>query len=193
MKISTRKIAVAGVFAAIAAILMYFEFPIPFIPPFLKIDLSNVPILLGAFLFGPWYAVAMAFIKDVVHTFSSTTGGVGQLADFIMTSAYAVTAGMVYRTSKSRTGAFIACIAGTVAITIAGALANFYILIPFYAKIMPLEVIWSLCAKVNPIITDLPSYILYGVIPFNLIKGTLISLLTFFLYKKLSGFIKTIL
>ena len=185
-----RKIAIAAMLAAIAVVLNYFEVPIPLMPPFLKIDPSTIPLLIGSFILGPVYALGMAFVKNFVHFFTSTSGGVGQIADFIITSAFTATAAIVYRNNRTKKGAVMGCAAGCVAIMIAGYLANRYLLIPFFSQIMPMEAIFSACAKVNPLIHDLDSYLLFGAVPFNFIKGVLISLITFPVYKKLSRHIK---
>ncbi len=189
----TRMITFTGLFAALSTILMFFEFPLPFLPPFLKIDFSSVPILIGSFLFGPLAAVAMAFVKSFVHFFSTTTGGVGELADFLVTSAFAATAGGIYRRNRTKKGAYLACLVGIGAIVVAGALANHFILIPAFSQVMPLEAIWEACRTLNPLITGEQSYILFGVVPFNLIKGVLITAVTLLVYKKLSGFIKSVI
>ncbi len=186
----TRKITYVAMFAAISAVLMYFEFPLPFLPPFLKIDLSGIPILLAAFMFGPVEAITVALIKDIVHLFSSQTGGVGELADFIIFAAFALTAYFIYHVNKTRRFAVLACAAGTGAIMVVGALANKFLLIPFYEKIMPIEAIIEACKAVNPYIDSINAYLLLGIVPFNLIKGVVISLVTLLVYKKLSVFIK---
>ncbi|MFV0497607.1 MAG: ECF transporter S component [Candidatus Fimivivens sp.] len=188
--VKLRRVTVTAMFAAIACILMFFETPIPFMPPFLKLDPSAIPILIGGFILGPAAGVAMVFIKAFVHFFSSTTGGVGELADFIMTSAFVVMAAIIYRYYHTKKGAVLACIGGTVALTVAGVLANKFFILPFYATVMPMEAIFKACSAVNPWIKDTNTYLMYGVLPFNLIKGIVISLLAFPVYKRMSHHIK---
>lgn len=188
----TRRLTITAVLAAVAAALMTLEMPLPFMPPFLKIDPSSIPILIGGFVLGPVSAVVMALIKAMVHALSTTTGGVGELADFIITSSFAVTAALIYKNNHTKKGALLACLGGVTAITITGALANKLLLIPFYSTIMPMESIFAICGKINPLIHDLNSYIIFGVIPFNMLKGIIISALTFLVYKKMAGFIKTL-
>lgn len=188
--VKIRRVTVTAMFAALASILMFFEMPLPFMPPFLKLDPSAVPILIGSFILGPAAGAAMVFIKAFVHFFSSTTGGVGELADFIITSSFVVTAAIVYRRHHTRKGAVLACISGTVALAIVGVLANKFLLLPFYSTVMPLEAIFKACAAVNPLIKDTNTYLMYGVLPFNLIKGIAVSLITFPVYKRMSSHIK---
>ena len=93
----TRMVTLIGVFAAISTILMYIELPIPFMPPFLKIDLSGVPILIMGFMYGPLPAIYVTCIKDIIHMFSSQTGCVGELADIIILSCFAVVSSALSR------------------------------------------------------------------------------------------------
>ena len=189
-KMSTRTLAVTAMFAAISTVLSYIEVPLPFMPPFLKFDISTIPVLIGSFMMGPDSAVIMAFIKNFVRFLTTDSGGVGQIADFIITTVFAVTASLIYRRNKTKKGAVLACVGGVVAIAIAGVLANKFILLPFYSQMMPMETIFELCGNVNPLIHDTNSYLLFGALPFNMVKGIIISLITFPIYKKLSIHIK---
>lgn len=187
----TRKLTYCAMFAAIATVLMFFEFPLPFMPPFLKVDLSGTVSMIAAFMLGPLPAIAINAVKDIVHVFSSTTGGVGELADFICTSAFAVSAAVIYRKHHTKKGALLGCTVGTLALTVTGMIANQFLLIPFYSKIMPIDAILSACSAVNPMIGSINTYILFGAGPFNFLKGVILSLITFLLYKKLSLWIKS--
>lgn len=187
---STKKITYSAMFAAIAIVVMFFEFPLPFCPPFLKVDLSGAVSLLAAFMFGPVSAVLITMVKDIVHAFSSSTGCVGELGDFFMTSAFCVTASLLYRRHHTKKGAILGMACGTLAMTIVGCFTNRYLLIPFFANVMPIEAILSACSSVNPLIGSVDTYILFGAVPFNLVKGTILSLITLLLYKRLSSFIR---
>lgn len=185
-----RKITIAAMFAAISTVLMYIEFPLPFLPPFLKIDLSGVAILIAAFMLGPTQAVLITLVKDLVHLLSTQTGGVGELADFILLSSFAVTASLIYRRHKDKKHALIGCAIATVCMSALGVVTNMFLLIPFYSQIMPVEAIVGACKAVNPAIDSMNGYYLFGVVPFNLIKGVILSAVTVLLYKKLSVFIR---
>ena len=187
----TKKLTYSALFAAIATAVMFIEFPLPFMPPFLKVDLSGVVSLLAAFMFGPVSAVMITLVKDIIHFFSSSTGGVGELADFLMISTFSVIASLAYRRMHTRKGAVIGLSLGTASMVIIGMLTNKYMLIPFFSNVMPLEAIFSTCAEINPLIGDLNTYIIFGAGPFNLIKGIILSLVTLLLYKRLSVFIKS--
>lgn len=187
---ATRTIAYTALFAALSTVLMMFSFPLPFFPPFLKFDLSGVPILLTAFMFGPLPAVLAAAVKDLINALFSTSGGVGELSDFFVTAVMALTAGLVYRRRHTRSGALLACILGAVLMALVAMVTNRFLIIPFYMNIMPLEAILAACAKVNPLIGDINTYILLGAGPFTLVKGILLSVVTFLLYKRLHTFIQ---
>ena len=188
---NVRKMTLIGIFAAISTVLMFFELPLPFMPPFLKFDPSGVPILLSSMLFGPSAAISVTLIKDLIHVLSTTTGGVGELADFLILSTFSIVVGVIYHKRSDRKGVLLATIAGTVTCAVVGGLANYYLLIPFFSKIMPLDAIFTACAEINPAIDGLSAYILFGAVPFNLIKGLLLTVFTFLLYKKMEAFLKT--
>lgn len=186
------KITYTAVFAAIATVLMYFEFPLPFMPPFLKVDLSGAVVLIGAFIFGIGPAITMIGIKDLIHLTQSQTGGSGELADFLMLSTLVIVAVLLYRAHKSRKMAAVGCVIGSVAMACMGMLTNYFLIIPFYSAVgMPIDAILGACAAVNPAINGMGAYLLIGVLPFNLIKGAILTVITMLAYKKLSTFIKS--
>ena len=137
-----KKITCTAVFAAIATIMMYFEFPIPFMPPFLKVDLSGAVVLVGAFILGIAPAITMIGIKDLIHLTQTQTAGSGEAADFLMLSTLVIIAVLVYRAHKSRKMAVIGCAVGSVAMACMGMLTNYFLIIPFYVNGM--GGIWTL-------------------------------------------------
>ncbi len=189
----TTRITYTAVFAALATVLMYFEFPLPFMPPFLKIDLSGAVILIGAFIFGIGPAIAMIGIKDLVHLTQTMTAGSGEAADFLMLSAIVIVSVLVYRSHKTRKMAMVGCAAGTLVMAVVAMLTNYFLIIPFYVNGMGwnLNAIFELCSAVNPYISGMGTYLLIGVLPFNIIKGFILTVITMVAYKKLSLFIKS--
>ena len=186
------KITYTAVFAAIATVLMYIEFPLPFMPPFLKVDLSGAVVLIGAFIFGIGPAITMIGIKDLIHLTQSQTGSSGELADFLMLSTLVIVAVLLYRAHKIRKMAAVGCVIGSVAMACMGMLTNYFLIIPFYSAVgMPIDAILGACAAVNPAINGMGAYLLIGVLPFNLIKGAILTVITMLAYKKLSTFIKS--
>lgn len=188
----TMKITYTAVFAAIATVLMYFEFPLPFMPPFLKIDLSGAVILIGAFIFGVGPGIAMAAIKDLIHVTQTQTAGTGELQDFLLTCTLIIIAVTFYRLHTSRKGAFVGCAVGTVVMSIVAIITNKLIILPFYVKGMGwnLDMIFDLCKSVNPAIDGMNAYLFLGVFPFTMIKGIILTTITMLVYKRLSVFIK---
>lgn len=181
------KISVLG---AMAFILMMLEIPLPLFPSFLKIDFSDIPALLGAFAMGPVEGVVVELLKNVLNgtITGSTTMWVGELANFLVGSAYVFTAGIIYKRNKSKKTAVQGMILGIIATVIAASIFNYYVLIPFYAKLFGKEVkdIVAMATVANPKITDLTAYIVWAVVPFNLLKGIVIAAITSPIYKKVS-------
>lgn len=178
-----------GILSAVAIILMYLEFSLPIFPIFLKFDFGDIPALLGAFSMGPLAGVLIQLIKNIAHIPVTHTMMVGELANFIMGSIFVGTAGLIYKYKKTRGGAIVSLIAATIALTISGALINYYLTIPFYVRVlgMTLEDIVAMTRAVgNTMVTDLRSLIVFAFVPFNILKGAVISLIVGIFYKRLS-------
>ena len=192
--LSTRKMAMIGLFSAAAAVLMLFEVPVPFAPPFYKIDLSELPILILSFAYGPVAGVMAEFVKILLKlVFKSTsTAFVGELANFAVGCALVLPAGIFYYEKKTKRQAFIACALGVICMTIFGSLLNAVYLLPKFAALygMPFETIVQMGTKVNPRIVSVETMALYAVAPLNLVKGSVDMLLTILLYKRLSHVLK---
>jgi riboflavin transporter FmnP len=183
-----RDITKIALLSSIAVVLMFISFPIPLFPAFLKIDLSDLPALIGAFAMGPVTGVIIEFIKNILHFFikNDGTGGVGNLANFIVGISFVVPAAVIYGGNKTKKGALIGMIVGIISMVIVASLANYYVIIPLYARIFSMEAILGMMSQANNAIVDLKTYILYAVIPFNMLKAVIISLITLLIYKKVS-------
>lgn len=182
-------IAKAGILSAAAIALMYFEFALPLFPAFLKFDFADIPALLAAFSMGPWAGIAVQFVRNLVHLPATNTMMVGELANFVMGSFFVGVAGLFYRRMKTRKGALLAMAAGTVSLTVSGALINYFFTIPFYIAVMGFSmdaIIGMTKTAGNTLVKDLPSLILWVFVPFNILKGTVVSVLVGLIYKKLS-------
>ena len=189
-KVSTRMMTKTAVLSVIAFIIMYLEIPLWFTPTFLKIDLSDIPALIGAFSLGPVAGIVIELIKNILHMAmkGTTTMGVGELANFIVGSVLVFTAGYIYSKNKTIKTAIVGMIAGTIVMTVIASVMNYYVLIPFYAKLygMPIQTYVDLGSKVNKFVVDYRTFILFGIVPFNFVKGVLVSLVTLPLYKRVS-------
>ena len=194
-KIMIRRIAACAILSAMAAILMYLEISptlllLPF-PDFLKFDLSEIPVLIGTFALGPVWGVVIELIKNLIHLPASGTMGVGELSNFLTGSIFVLTAGLIYRKVRTKKGAAVSMIIATVVLAAASVPVNYFINLPFYAKAFnfPLEAIIATSAKVNPLVKDTVSLLLAVFVPFNLLKGIVVSIVTFFVYKPISKLI----
>lgn len=192
--LSTRKVAVCGMFAAIAAVLMVFEFPVPFAPPFYGLDFSELPVLIGTFAFGPVAGVLIEFCKIVLKVLfkPTSTAFVGELANFAVGCSYLLPASAVYLFHKTRKTAVIGVVVGTLCMTIFGTAFNAVYLLPKFAQMfgMPLDAIIAMGTEVNPAINSVTTLVILAVAPLNLLKGGLVSLITMLIYKKISPIIK---
>lgn len=178
--------------SAVAAVIMFLEFIVPMMPVFLKMDLSEIPVLVGTFALGPIAGVTIELIKNLIHLPSTSTAGIGEIANFVVGIAFVIPAGIIYRNQKNRNGAILGMIVGIISMTTVAAVLNYFVFIPLYQTALhwPLEAIIDLGAKGNPAIVDLKSLIILGIIPFNLLKGIIISVVTLLIYKKLSPILR---
>ena len=192
--LSTRKIAMIGVFSAIAAILMLFEFPVPFAPPFYELDFSEIPALIGGFAFGPVAGVMIEFCKILLKLLmkGTSTAFVGDLANFLVGCSFVLPASIIYMFRKTKKNAILASCIGTLIMTVFGSFFNAIYLLPTFADLygMPLEVIIAMGTEVNAGITSVTTLVLFAVVPLNLLKGCSVSLVTILIYKKLSPILK---
>ena len=185
-------VARVAVLGAVSAVLYYFEVPV--IPPIYKLDLSAVPALIAGFAMGPGASLGVMAVKDLIGLTHSSSMGVGELADFLMSGSMTVVASMIYTKKHTLKGAILGLSLGTIAMGLVGALANYFIMIPFYVQVMnmPMEVILSLIAKTVPAVDSLWKMILMAVVPFNLLKGVVLSVVTMLLYKRIAPLLKNL-
>lgn len=184
-RIDTRKLATIAILAAIGTLLFLIEIPVVL---FYKLDFSNLPVLLGTFAMGPAAGTMILAIKSAIGLLHTTSQGVGELADFLIGLAMVLPAGLIYRANKSRKGALWGMLAGGVCATIAGVLANVYLLIPFYAVAygMPVSQIIAMGQTLIPSLDTVWKFVLAITAPFNVLKWGAISVLGWVLYKPLS-------
>lgn len=183
----THRITVTAMLGAVAALLQFLEFPLPFlVPTFVKMDFSELPALLASFSLGPVYGVAVCLIKNCFKLLTTYSGGIGELGNFLMGAAYALTAGVVYRRMKSRRGALLGSVLGSVAMAAVSVPVNYFITYPVYTKLMPLDVIMDAYAAIRPGADGLLTCLVVFNAPFTLLKGILVAALCFMIYKPLS-------
>ena len=185
-----RTITGVAVLSAIAFILAYFEFPVPLSPSFARMDISDLPALIGAFAYGPLAGVLIELVKNALQLTSTATAGVGELANFIMGGVFVFVAGLIYRKNKNKKTALIACLIASLAMGIAAAVVNYFILLPAFEAFMPLSELIASFGEFMPFIKTKLDVVLFNALPFNLLKGLAISAVTMLIYKKLSPILK---
>lgn len=183
----THKIAVTAILSAVATVLMFISFPIPFlIPPFVKMDFSELPALLAAFSMGPVSGVMVCLVKNLINLLFTTTSGVGELCNFLLGVCFVIPAGWIYKVRRTRSGALLASGAGAVAMAVLSVPVNYFISYPFYTTFMPLDTIIGMYQDLLPSVDGLLACLLIFNMPFTLLKGILDVALAFLIYKPLS-------
>lgn len=188
-KINTKKMIVIAMLSAVAIVIYYLDFPVPLMPPFIKLDLSNVVSLFAGFTMGPVAGVLVALIKNLIHLVikgMGTTMGIGDIFDFVTSAVFAFTAGLLYKREHTKKGAVIACIIGTVVFTLVSLPLNYFIVYPIYAKAFGgMEAIMGAYQAINPNVNGLFGALCLFNVPFTLVKGILCSLVVILIYKPL--------
>ncbi|MGM9537267.1 MAG: ECF transporter S component [Candidatus Onthomonas sp.] len=187
----TRRLTVTAMLSAVAFLLMFLEFSLPMlIPSFVKLDVSDLPALLGSFALGPVYGVVIEVLKNLLHILlkGTTSAGIGELFNASMGSVFVLVAGLVYWKDHTRRGALIGSIGGAVAMALASLPMNYFLVYPFYATLFGgMEAIIGAYQAILPNVDGLFQCLLIFNVPFTLVKGLLDVLLCFLIYKPLSG------
>lgn len=187
-RLHVRELAVTAMLSAVAFVLMFLDFPIPFlIPNFVKMDFSELPALLAAFSLGPIYGVVVCLVKNLIHLTITSTIGAGELCNFLLGACFVFPAGVIYHRIKSRKGALIGALVGAVVMGVLSIPLNYYITYPIYTQFMPVEQILSLYQMIRPSVNGLLECLIVFNAPFTLVKGLLTAALCFLVYKPLSG------
>ena len=191
MKLNTRYLAVTGMLSAIAFILMYLDFSIPMlIPGFIKMDFSELPALIGAFAYGPSCGILVCLVKNLLHLTVTTTGGVGEFANFMLGAIFVGTAGFIYKYKKTKKNAIIASVVGAVLMGIAAFPVNLFITYPFYYNFMEKEVVLAAYQAILPAMKSIEQCLICFNVPFTIVKGLVSVIITLLVYKHLSPILK---
>lgn len=183
---NVRMLTMTAVLSAIAFVLAFFEFPVPLSPSFARMDLSDLPALIGAFAYGPVSGVLIELVKNALQLLTSSTGGIGELANFIMGSSFVVAAGLIYKHHKTKKTAILACLIASVIMGVVATVVNYFILLPVFEVFMLLDQLIASFSKFMPFIKTKLDVVLFNAFPFNLLKGIGISIVTMLLYKRLT-------
>ena len=183
-----RRISYIAMFSVLAAVLMYLEIPLFFAPSFYELDFSEVPVLICTFYLGPTAGVTAELVKVILKIFlkGTTTAFVGDFANFVVGCAFILPASIIYHMKKTKKTAILGMVIGTITMTIFGSLFNAVYLLPKFSQLygLPLDAIISMGTEINGAINSVSTLVLFCVVPFNLLKGALVSLITGLLYKR---------
>ena len=185
-----RMLTMTAVLSAIAFVLAFFEFPVPLSPSFARMDLSDLPALIGAFAYGPAAGILIELVKNALQLLTSSTGGIGELANFIMGSSFVAAAGLIYKFHKTKKTAMLACLIASIVMGVGAAIVNYFILLPIFEVFMPLDQLIASFGEFIPFIKTKLDVVLFNAFPFNLLKGIGISIVTMPLYKRLTPTLK---
>ncbi len=188
--INVRYMTMTAMLSAVAFVLMFLEFNVPFMPSFIKMDLSELPALIGAFAMGPASGVIICLIKNLLHLLMSTTGGVGELSNFILGALFVIPAGLMYKKKKGRRSALIGSLIGAVVMAVVSVFSNYFIVYPVYTAFMPMDTIISMYQAILPSADTLLKCLVIFNMPFTFVKGLINVIITFLVYKHISPIIK---
>ena len=191
MQNSTSKVRVltgTAMLGAVAAVLMYLEFPIPIMPAFVKLDVSELPALIASFAYGPVSGILVCLIKNLIKLPSTSTAAVGKLFNFVMGALFVGVAGLIYKRNKTRKGAIVGALLGALVMAVVSVPYNYFIVYPAYVVMyhLPLDAIIGMYQAINPNVNGLLACLLVFNLPFTFVKGALDAVLCFLVYKPLS-------
>ncbi|GAA0177714.1 ECF transporter S component [Clostridium sediminicola] len=181
--------------SVMAFLLMFIDVPLPIFPAFLKIDISDLPALLGAFAMGPIAGVAIELFKNILILIlkGTSSGFVGEFANFTVGAIFVLVSGYIYKLNKTKKMAIISLFAGVLAFSIGATVLNYFVFLPLYSVAfkMPVEAFIGMGAAVNSNIDSLLDFVLLSILPFNLLKGVVVAAITIPVYKSVSGYLQS--
>lgn len=185
-----RYLTVTAMLSAVAYILMFLDFSVPFMPAFIKMDLSELPALIGAFAIGPGCGVTICLVKNILHLLVTSTAGVGEVSNFILGAAFVFPAGIIYKYRKNKKMALFGSLLGAFFMSVFSVVSNYFFVYPMYYHFMPEEVILSAYQAIFPFAETMLQCLILFNMPFTFLKGLLSVVITFFTYKHISAVLK---
>lgn len=187
---NVRYLTVTAMLSAVAFILMFLDFSVPFMPAFIKMDLSELPALIGSFAMGPLCGVLVCLIKNLIHLFITTTGGVGELSNFLLGVMFVLPAGLIYNRKKTRKNALIGSSLGAVLMGVFSVVSNYFLVYPVYYNFMSKDMVLAAYQVIMPSVENILECLIYFNMPFNIVKGLFSVGITFMTYKHISPILK---
>lgn len=188
--VNVRTLVVTAMLSAVSFILMFLNFSVPFMPSFIKLDVSELPALIGSFSLGPVYGVVICLIKNLLNLMRTNTMGVGELSNFLLGTMFVFPAGLIYQKIKSRKGAIIGSLVGAVCMAVGSVFTNIFIVYPVYYNFMAKDLILQAYQAIIPSMKSVEQSIICFNMPFTFLKAMLSVLITLLIYKRLSPIIK---
>ena len=188
-----RLITATAMLSAIATGLMFLDFSVPIMPSFIKLDVSELPALIAGFAYGPISGICVCLIKNLFNLLHTSTGGVGELCNFLLGVFFIVPSALIYKFKKTRGGAALGSLIGAICMAVLSLPLNYFVTYPIYENFMPIEAIVNayqdIAANVFGVKSELPGLfacLLFFNVPFTFLKGLLDALICFIIYKPLS-------
>ena len=188
--LTTKNLTMIAMLSAIAAVLMIFEIQLPFSPSFVKFDFSDLPVMLGGFLIGPFAGGIIAFMKILLHFLlnGTTSFFVGDLSNLLLTLSFVLPASFIYQQKKTKKTAIQGLLVSIICTSLLAIIFNLFLIFPLYLKVLNLKMVdlINMIHVVNPLVKDVFTMIVFSLLPFNLFKYSIVSMITMLSYKKLS-------
>ncbi len=186
LRSNTRYLTITAMLSAVAFILQFFEFSVPIMPSFIKLDLSDLPELIGAYALGPVCGILVCLVKNLLHLFVTSTGGVGELSNFILGAIFVLPAALIYKHKKTKRNALIGGILGAVIMGVFSIASNYFLVYPVYYNFLPKDVVLSAYQAILPGMKSILMSLVCFNMPFTIVKGLLSVVISMFIYKPLS-------
>ena len=187
-----RNLAVTAIFAAVSAVLMFIQIGLPILPSFLKFDFSDFPALIVSFAVSPWHGAAVCLLKNLLHLFTTSTAGVGELNNFVIAALFVFFAGLIYHRNKTRTTALVGSVVGALVSAVGSVFYNYFIGYPLFSTALgiPMAGIVGMYSVILPSADTLWEALLIFNLPLTLAKGLASMLITMLIYKRISPLLK---
>ena len=196
-KLSTQTLCFIGLFGALSTVLMLFKVPLPFAPAFMKLDFAELPAIIGSFMFGPLAGVCIVMVKLALNLLLNGTDSmyVGEISNLVLSSCYVLCASLIYQKHKTKKTAAASLLISVVVTSTISIISNTLFIFPAYTVVygLSMESLVGMASAVNPFVHDTFTMMLWSVLPFNLTKYGVVSVITFLVYKKLHLFIVRLL